>query len=248
MISVSLKNMTIFFAGLITVTLCVMLYFSCNDGKGDYICTVAEWPMVSDVIVQEMYDRTFILLTAIFMFGVQQANIRAIYKQLYGKVSNGRNDLMFWIGVACMVALPMVGIFDEKQWKTLHGTSAGIFFGGFMIYATMISHSFKDNIDKFPADEQSAIKSMSSNVTGLILTTLAFAISISLRGSGGITAILEWATVFYFVNFFSIASFANPYYDSIHEPGTLIRGDAEKKEIKSVSDCEASTVSSQALI
>jgi hypothetical protein len=43
--------------------------------------------MISDVIVQEMYDRTFLLLTAIFMFGVQQVNLRAYYKQLYGKIS-----------------------------------------------------------------------------------------------------------------------------------------------------------------
>jgi len=46
-------------------------------------------------------------------------------------------------------------------------------------------------------------------------------VSLALKGSGGITAILEWATVFYFVNFFSIASFANPYYDSVHEPASL---------------------------
>ncbi len=59
---------------------------------------------------------------------------------------------------------------------------------------------------------------MNSNVTGLILTTVAFGISLALRGSGGITAILEWATGIYFVNFFSIASYANPFYDSVHQP------------------------------
>ncbi len=68
---------------------------------------------------------------------------------------------------------------------------------------------------------------MESNVTGLILTTVAFAISLALRGSGGITAILEWATGIYFVNFFSIASYANPYYDSVHIPSTL---EEKKKE------------------
>ena len=70
---------------------------------------------------------------------------------------------------------------------------------------------------------------MYKNVTGLILTTVAFAISLGLKGAGGITAILEWATAFYFVNFFSIASYANPFYDSVHEPGTLIPTE-EKKE------------------
>ena len=220
-ISVSLKNLTIVSALSITVALVLMLIASCNDGKGDYICTVAEWPMISDVIAQEMYNRTFILMTAVFMYGVQQVNIRAFYKQLYGKISNGRNDTMFYIGLASMVALPMVGIFDEHMWKTLHGVSAGIFFGGFMIYARLLGNAIYEVRDQFPAEEQSAIKSIHNNITGLMLTTLAFAVSLALKGSGGITAILEWATAIYFVNFFSIASFANPYYDSVHEPGTI---------------------------
>jgi Frag1/DRAM/Sfk1 family len=228
-ISVSLKNMTILFALTITGALVAMLVASCNDGKGDYICTFKEWPMVSDVIVQEMYNRTFILLTAIFMFGVQQVNLRAFYKQLYGKISNGRNDTMMYIGLASMVALPMVGIFDEHMWKTMHGISAGVFFGGFMIYARLLGNAIYEVRDQFPAEEQSAIKSIHNNITGLVLTTLAFVVSLALKGSGGLTAILEWATVFYFVNFFSIASFANPYYDSVHEPGKLVPA-APKKE------------------
>jgi hypothetical protein len=69
-ISVSLKNFTIFFALAISVALIAMLIASCNDGTGDYKCTFEDWPMVSDVICQEMYNRTFILLTAVFMFGV----------------------------------------------------------------------------------------------------------------------------------------------------------------------------------
>jgi hypothetical membrane protein len=94
--------------------------------------------MISDVVVQKMYDRTFLLLTAVFMFGIQQVNLRAFYKQLYGKISNGRNDTMMYIGMVSMVGLPMVGIFDET-WKTLHVVSAGMFFGGFMIYARILS-------------------------------------------------------------------------------------------------------------
>lgn len=38
-ISVSLRNMTITFALLISVTLLLILYFSCNDGTGRYQCT-----------------------------------------------------------------------------------------------------------------------------------------------------------------------------------------------------------------
>lgn len=206
-----------------------MLIASCNDGTGDYVCTFQEWPMVSDVIAQEMYNRIFILLTAIFMFAVQQVNLRAFYKRLFGKISNSRNDWMMNIGIASMVALPMVGIFDEHMWKTLHGLSAGVFFIGFMIYGRMLGNALYEVRAQFPQEDQAAISSVYSHITGLIVTSLSFFISIAIKGSGGITAILEWATVFYFVNFFSIASFANPYYDSVHEPGKLI-----KKEIEQV--------------
>ena len=63
--------MTITSALAISVTLLVMLYLSCNDGTGEYECTYERFPMISDVIAQEMYDRTFLLLTAVFMYGVQ---------------------------------------------------------------------------------------------------------------------------------------------------------------------------------
>jgi len=49
-ISVSLRNLTIVSALTITLTLIAILIASCNDGTGDYKCTIADWPMVSDVI------------------------------------------------------------------------------------------------------------------------------------------------------------------------------------------------------
>ena len=141
MIEISLKNFTILAGLSISVALIAILIASCNDGTGDYVCTLEKWPMISDVICQEMYNRIFLLLTTIFMFGIQQANIRAFYKQLYGKISNGRNDTMFWFGFASMVALPMIGIFDEKMWKTMHGISAGVFFICFMIYSRQLGNA-----------------------------------------------------------------------------------------------------------
>ncbi len=39
-ISISLRGMTVFFSLFITAVLVVMLYLSCNDGKGDYKCTI----------------------------------------------------------------------------------------------------------------------------------------------------------------------------------------------------------------
>ena len=71
---------------------------------------------------------------------------------------------------------------------------------------------------------------MYSNVTNLTLVTVGFLISMAIHGSKGISAILEWGTALYFVNFFSIASFANPFYDSVHEPGKLVRLNEKKQE------------------
>jgi hypothetical membrane protein len=219
-ISVSLRNLTIVCSLVITTTLLLILFFSCNDGTGRYVCTFAKWPMISDVINQEMYNRTFILLTAIFMFGVQQVNLRAFYKQLYGKVSNGRLDTMMWLGIISMIGLPMVGIFDEHNWKVLHGISAGCFFLGFMVYARLLACAMHETKSQFDKPTQAAIDSMYSNVTNLILVTLGFAVSMIFHGAGGISAILEWGVALYFVNFFSIAAYANPFYDSVHQPGT----------------------------
>jgi hypothetical protein len=71
---------------------------------------------------------------------------------------------------------------------------------------------------------------MYKNVTGLIFTTLSFVFSLWLYGAGGITAILEWATTLYYVNFFAISSYANPFFDSVHEPGTLVPSEEKKEE------------------
>jgi hypothetical membrane protein len=229
-ISISLRNLTITCSVVISITLLLILYASCNDGTDRYVCTLEKWPMISDVINQEMYNRTFILLTAIFMFGVQQVNLRAFYKLLYGKISNGRNDTMMWFGIISMIGLPLVGIFDETMWRQLHGLSAGLFFVGFMIYARLLACAMHEVRDQFDQPTQVAISSMYSNVTYLILVTVGFFISLGMKGSGGITAILEWGTALYFVNFFSIASFANPFYDSVHQPGKLVPTDDKKEE------------------
>ena len=127
---------------------------------------------------------------------------------------------MFWVGFASMVALPMVGIFDEKLWLPLHLVSAVVFFGGFMFYGILLSHHLHDNKDKFPAEEQASIAKIYGSVTGMVLIMAGFGISAILWGPRGINALFEWALVLYFVNFFSIASFVNPFYDSVHKPGT----------------------------
>jgi hypothetical protein len=126
--------LTIFGSALVTVTLLLILVASCNDGTGQYVCTFEQWPMISDVINQEMYTRVFILITAMFMFSVQQVNVRAFYLELHGKIDDSRNFNIMLFGIISLLALPLIGIFDESRWTSVHGFCAGIFFGCFMIY------------------------------------------------------------------------------------------------------------------
>ena len=107
----SLKDLTLIMGILISASLLIKLYLSCSAGT--FECTTQNFPMVSTIIAQEMYNRLFIFLTAVFMFGVQQTNLRAFYKKLYGVIPNSQNDNMFWLGTASCLSLPLIGIFDE---------------------------------------------------------------------------------------------------------------------------------------
>lgn len=223
-ISVSLRNLTVFFCLAISATLMAMCYTTCQEGT--FNCTLNEWPMISDVIVaDELYNRIFIFLTAVMMFGVQQSNLRAYYKKLYGKVSNTRNDIMFYLGVMNAIATPFVGIFDEHKYSKYHVISAGIIFTSFTFYAVLLAWALKENKDKFPAEEQSSIDRMDKGIWTLVFFAVGFAVTLNMWGSGGISALFEWATVLYFVNFFAIASFNNPFYETVHEPGKLVPKD-----------------------
>ena len=60
---------------------------------------------------------------------------------------------MFWFGLVSMIALPMIGVFDEVNWNPPHCAFAGIFFGGFMIYGRLLASYLSKNKDKFPVTE-----------------------------------------------------------------------------------------------
>lgn len=100
-----------------------------------------DFPMVSTVIALHMYDRTFIILSTTMMFGVQQVNIRAFYKKLYGVVSDGYNDFLIVLGGVSCLALPLIGVFDEHQWGKIHGFCAVVFFSTFGIYCVLLGRA-----------------------------------------------------------------------------------------------------------
>jgi hypothetical protein len=101
-----------------------------------------------------MYNRTFILLTALFVFGVQQVNTRAFFKKLYGVISDCYNDFLFCLGIISSMALPLIGIFDMYMWGPEHGKIAVVVFGGYGIYLFLLGRALYQNRDKYPAEEQ----------------------------------------------------------------------------------------------
>ena len=73
---------------------------------------------------------------------------------------------------------------------------------------------------------------MKWNTYGLFAITIAFLVCLIVYGtSTRITPGLEWATVFYQVNFYSVMSFTNPFYESIHLPA---KTDSSKNQIQKV--------------
>ena len=95
-----------------------MLYVTCNEGT--FECGWHALPMISDVVALDTYDQIFTFLTSVFMLCIMQANIRAFYFKLYGKISNRLNDLYLVFGILAMIGLHLVGVFDEHNYMPMH--------------------------------------------------------------------------------------------------------------------------------
>ena len=150
-ISFSLKRTTILLSSVFSLTLLVQLLQSCLAGT--FECSIHDFPMISTVIRQEMYDRIFILETSIFMFAVQTANLRAFYKKLHGVIGARENDAMVYCGLVSCVALVLIGIFDEKMWSPQHNVIAMTFFLSFAAYAISLGRALYANRGSYPASE-----------------------------------------------------------------------------------------------
>ena len=191
-----------------------MGYRACSIGEVK--CDREHIPYISKVLATNiMYDRIFLLLTIIMMFGVMQVNIRAYYKKLYGVISDAHNDKMMFVGLYTCFALPMIGVFDCKNYLPIHGFFAVTFFACFAFYGNMLGSALYKNIDKYPESQHKAIQTLKTHSYGLIIILLALGVAALVNHV--VAAILEWALVLYFINYFSIAAQTNEFYDSVHD-------------------------------
>lgn len=82
-----------------------------------------------------------------------QINMRAFFKKVYGYIPDSTNDRLLYIGGAACVALPMIGIFDEIDYRPIHYFFAGVFFICFTLYGVWMANAMYQHKDKFPQSE-----------------------------------------------------------------------------------------------
>lgn len=127
-------------------------------------------------------------------------------------------------GTISIFSLPMIGMFDMKLFPLTHRLFAGIFFGSFGVYCLLLAKALYSNKDKFPESDHFGIGIIQKSSQALFITLIAFGISYVKYGLAGPTPYIEWFVVIFNMNFFSIASFTNQFYDSIN--------DAMKEEVE----------------
>ena len=222
-ISLSLRNMTVLMSTFVTVALFSMCYYSCTYEPEYYTCTVQHWPMISDVINQEMYTRVFILMMTVFMFGVNLANVRAFFKKVYDAQGGATllNDITLGLGLVSSGCLPLIGVFDESKWSQVHGFFAGVYFLTFMAYGFLVGYQLNACRDKIPQSEQADVTRTYYHGWGLVIATFMFLGHMAIYHKCGPTAILEWVCVIYQINFFAVAAQENQFYDSVYAPTTV---------------------------
>ena len=106
--------------------------------------------MISGLICYPLWDRIAALTFTFYMLCVHQVNLRAVFKAFNGIVSVSSNDTLLMLGLAGCLSLPLVPLFDEHEYKILHGLSAGIFFITSSIYQTWFITEVQKHQDKFP--------------------------------------------------------------------------------------------------
>ena len=225
--------MTIFTCGILSLALFTMLYLACTDDKwwvaagtkdlkrkchfekGNY-----QFPMVSDVICLERFDRVWCILSTLCALTCMQVNIRAAYKHLWDSgACKGWNDACVIIGTVLCISFPLIGYFDEHVYKSLHGFFATLFFSSTCFYANILAHELWEHRDRIPENLHGRIEILWWVGWIMCGILVIFGLSFQLPHFGPMAyspPFWEWALAFLYINYYTLASLMNPYYDSIH--------------------------------
>ena len=118
---------------------------------------------------------------------------------------------MMW-GIICIFSFVLIGYFDEHAYKVIHFTLAAAFFVSTCLYSNFLAGKFKKYRHCFPQDEQKHIDRMDALSYLMYLGMFLMAISKLIHID---TALCEWSVGVMFMSYFALASFVNPYYDSV---------------------------------
>lgn len=171
--------------------------------------------MVSDVICLVMFDRVWCILSTLFALTCMQVNIRAAYKHCWDiGACKGWNDACVIIGAVLCVSFPMIGYFDEHEYAGLHGFFATCFFSATCFYANILAHELWEHRDKIPSNYHNTIELLWYLGWVMCGILVIFGLSFQVNLVFG-PPVWEWALALLYINYYTIASLMNPYYDSI---------------------------------
>jgi hypothetical protein len=197
-----------------TTALLTMLWYACTTEQVScHFNSVHDFkiPMISGVICLPFLDRIWCILSTFFCLTVLQCNIRAYYAKLYPIVSKRENDSAMTYGMLAIFSLPLIGFFDEHQFKVIHFTCAGTFFISTVLYSSKLAGMFYRNKASFTKDAEHIERLHYISLAqwgALVLLALSKPLGIN-------TAFVEWTLGILYLNFFGFASFVNPYFDSV---------------------------------
>lgn len=216
-ISISLRDQSIFACVSMTAFLVFIGTYGCYTGEA--VCDDEHFPMISDFLKLQFYDRIFCLLSTFLCLSCMLGNIRAVYSMLYPicqQTKDSSNDILFWLGLVGSFALPMVGFFDETI-RLIHGASAVTFFICYTAYAFWLLSLMNKYKDQLTVEQQSIIPTLKWTTGAIIAAGISFVTSYLIWGTvKPYFAYLEWTLTLLLINFFSFVSFDNDYYQSVH--------------------------------
>jgi hypothetical protein len=218
-VSLSLRDMSIFGCLLVTVFLVYIGYVGCTTGQA--VCNDDHFPMISDFLKMPFYDRIFCLLTTFLCLTCMSGNIRVVYSVLAvpsQQAGDWQNDVLLVCGIVASFALPLVGYFDEDSAHTTHVICAMTFFVGYTVYAFWVCSLMNKYKAQLTPAQQATIPALNKATAAITAAVVSFATSYVIYGTAHpYFAYLEWTVTILLLNFFLIVSFDNDFYSSVKE-------------------------------
>lgn len=162
--------------------------------------------MISDVIRLHINDRIFMMISTFVSYFCMSQNLRAILK--YVAVGEDIGSRIIRQSGCCMiVSMPMIGIFDNIEYKLIHYALAFTFFTGSCVFSVALSRKIVNKLDMVLYHDIILISVVASHVMCIMYAVFAITWAI-----GAKYAILEWLIAYLNSCYIITLSTINPYY------------------------------------